>query len=125
MPGGGSMEKTDESYQVVEVSDATDDSLPLSALKNVEAKKTEGKENAKTEGPSALEKSPKRKKKKSEKATHFMEMEYHGTWWTGIEHEDFRTKTYDISQHKFMEDLDSETEVFVDALTEEGFEFSF
>eukprot|EP00971_Amphidinium_carterae_P272764 5413614-Amphidinium_carterae.1 len=44
-------------------------------------------------------------------------MEYHGTWWTGIEHDDFKTKTYDISQHKFMEDLDFETEVFVDALT--------
>eukprot|EP00971_Amphidinium_carterae_P235414 4671953-Amphidinium_carterae.1 len=52
-------------------------------------------------------------------------MEYHGSWWTGIEHEDFRTKTYDISQHKFMEDLESDTEVFVDALTEEGYEFSF
>eukprot|EP00971_Amphidinium_carterae_P255463 5071321-Amphidinium_carterae.1 len=55
----------------------------------------------------------------------FMEMEYHGTWWTGIEHEDFRTKTYDICQHPFMNDLDLETEVFVDALTEDGFEFSF
>eukprot|EP00971_Amphidinium_carterae_P286083 5680482-Amphidinium_carterae.1 len=66
--------RPDESYQVVMVSDATDDLLP---------------------------------------------------WWTGSEHEDFRTKTFDISQHKFMEDLDSETEVFVNALTEEGFEFSF
>eukprot|EP00971_Amphidinium_carterae_P225183 4466537-Amphidinium_carterae.1 len=37
-----SWRRPDESYQVVEVSDATDDSLPLSALKNVEAKKTEG-----------------------------------------------------------------------------------
>eukprot|EP00971_Amphidinium_carterae_P012463 245207-Amphidinium_carterae.1 len=54
-----------------------------------------------------------------------MEMEYHGTWWTGIEHEEFRTKTYDICQHPFVNDLESETEVFVDALTEDCFEFSF
>eukprot|EP00971_Amphidinium_carterae_P332158 6466176-Amphidinium_carterae.1 len=54
-----------------------------------------------------------------------MEMEYHGTWWTGIEHEDFRTKTYDLGQHHFMADLDSEAEVYVDALTADGFEFSF
>eukprot|EP00971_Amphidinium_carterae_P211605 4198716-Amphidinium_carterae.1 len=79
-------------------------------LKNVDAKKTEGQEHDKTVSPSALEKSPKRKKKNSEKVTRFMEMEYHGTWWTGIEHEDFRTKTYNISQHKFMEELDSDTE---------------
>eukprot|EP00971_Amphidinium_carterae_P242264 4810289-Amphidinium_carterae.1 len=52
-------------------------------------------------------------------------MEYHGTWWTGIEYEDYRTKTYDISQHQFMEELDSETEVFVDALTEDVYESSF
>eukprot|EP00971_Amphidinium_carterae_P039184 770152-Amphidinium_carterae.2 len=45
-------------------------------------------------------------------------MEYHGAWWTGIEHKDFRKKTYDISQHKFMGNLKSDTEVFVDALTE-------
>eukprot|EP00971_Amphidinium_carterae_P251473 4991704-Amphidinium_carterae.1 len=69
--------------------------------------------------------SPLKKKKSAEKVTRFMEMEYHGTWWTGVEHEDFRTKTYDISQHKFMEELDSDTEVYVDAFTEEGFEFSF
>eukprot|EP00971_Amphidinium_carterae_P315946 6280351-Amphidinium_carterae.1 len=91
--------RPDNTSQVVEVSDATDDSLPLSALKNVDAKKTEGQEHAKTASQSAVEKSPKRKKKNSEKVTRFMEMEYHGTWWTGIEHEDFRTKTYDISQH--------------------------
>eukprot|EP00971_Amphidinium_carterae_P228802 4538821-Amphidinium_carterae.1 len=115
----------DDTSQVVEVSDATEDSLPLSVLKNADAKKTESQDHSKAASPSALEKAPKRKKKNSEKVTRFMEMEYHGSWWTGIEHEEFRTKTYDISQHKFMEDLDSETEVFVDALTEEGYEFSF
>eukprot|EP00971_Amphidinium_carterae_P127403 2524242-Amphidinium_carterae.1 len=52
-----------------------------------------------------------------------MEMKYHGTWWTGVEHEDFRTKTYDISQH--MEELNFDMEVFVDAYTEEGYKFSF
>eukprot|EP00971_Amphidinium_carterae_P281474 5588121-Amphidinium_carterae.1 len=68
---------------------------------NVDAKKT----NLQPTGSSNQEKSPKKKKKTSEKVTHFMEMEYHGTWWTGIEHEDFRTKTYDICQHPFMDDL--------------------
>eukprot|EP00971_Amphidinium_carterae_P007104 140477-Amphidinium_carterae.1 len=82
-------------------------------------KRIEGKETAKKENLSALETSPQKKKKSVEKVTRFMEMEYHGTWWTGVEHEDFRTKTYDISQHKFMEELDSDTEVFVDAYTEE------
>eukprot|EP00971_Amphidinium_carterae_P083157 1645478-Amphidinium_carterae.1 len=54
-----------------------------------------------------------------------MEMEYHGSWWTGIMHEDYRTKTYDLNQHHFIEELDSDTEVFVDAVTEEGCEFCF
>eukprot|EP00971_Amphidinium_carterae_P069787 1381065-Amphidinium_carterae.1 len=48
---------------VVEVSDATDDSLPLSALKNVDAKKIASQKTAKKEIPSALETSPQRKKK--------------------------------------------------------------
>eukprot|EP00971_Amphidinium_carterae_P075084 1484020-Amphidinium_carterae.1 len=30
----------------------------------------------------------------AEKVTRFMKMEYHGTWWTEVEHNDFRTKTY-------------------------------
>eukprot|EP00971_Amphidinium_carterae_P251804 4999390-Amphidinium_carterae.1 len=102
--------RSDDKYQIVEVSDATDDSMPLSALKNVDMKKTEAQDVNKTSKSSTQETSPK-KKKNPEKVTHFMEMEYHGSWWTGIEHDDFRTKTYDIHQHLFMDDLDSETEV--------------
>eukprot|EP00971_Amphidinium_carterae_P004566 91500-Amphidinium_carterae.1 len=110
-----------ENYQLVEVSDATDDSLPLSALKNVDAKKTGAQDVDKTQRSSTCETSLKRKKKNPEKITHFMEMEYHGSWWTGVEHDDFRTKTFDLNQHHFMSDL----EVFMDALTEDGHEFSF
>eukprot|EP00971_Amphidinium_carterae_P045746 900128-Amphidinium_carterae.1 len=52
-------------------------------------------------------------------------MEYGGSWWTGIMHDDFRTKTYDINQQRFIADLDQNTEVFVEAMTEDGHEFCF
>eukprot|EP00971_Amphidinium_carterae_P309518 6150947-Amphidinium_carterae.2 len=45
----------EDASQVVEVSDATDDSLPLSALKNTDAKKTECQATSKTSSPSAQE----------------------------------------------------------------------
>eukprot|EP00971_Amphidinium_carterae_P289694 5752314-Amphidinium_carterae.2 len=59
--------RADENYQVVEVSDATDDSMPLSALKNVDAKKTGAQDTDKTPRSSTSETSPKRKKKNPEK----------------------------------------------------------
>eukprot|EP00971_Amphidinium_carterae_P303647 6033415-Amphidinium_carterae.1 len=52
---------------VVEVSDATEDSLPLSALKHVEVKRIEGNETAKKENITALETTPQKKKKSAEK----------------------------------------------------------
>eukprot|EP00971_Amphidinium_carterae_P285080 5659206-Amphidinium_carterae.1 len=61
----------EDTSHVVEVSDTTDDSQPLTAL-------------AKNENSAASETSPQQKKKKNEeKVSRFMEMEYHGTWWTG------------------------------------------
>eukprot|EP00971_Amphidinium_carterae_P012183 239701-Amphidinium_carterae.1 len=54
-----SWRRPDNLSQVVEVSDATDDLLPLSVLKNVDAKKTESQETAKTSSPSAIRRLPK------------------------------------------------------------------
>eukprot|EP00971_Amphidinium_carterae_P246763 4900919-Amphidinium_carterae.1 len=57
----------EENSHVVEVSDATDDSQPLTAL-------------AKNENSATAETSPLQKKNKNdEKVSRFMEMEYHGT----------------------------------------------
>eukprot|EP00971_Amphidinium_carterae_P316969 6301284-Amphidinium_carterae.2 len=110
--------RLDDMNQPVEISDAdTDDTMPLSALKSADAKQTENKNATRSGSSSVKEQSSKRKKKNPEKTSHFLEIEYHGSWWTGILHDEFRTKTYDINQHHFINDLDSETEVFVDAMT--------
>eukprot|EP00971_Amphidinium_carterae_P170260 3373341-Amphidinium_carterae.5 len=59
-------------------------------------------------------------------------MEYGGTWWTSIVHDNNRTKPYDINQHQFIAEMGSDTEVYeysmtlyVDATTEDGMDFCF
>eukprot|EP00971_Amphidinium_carterae_P320348 6367869-Amphidinium_carterae.1 len=68
------------------------------------------------------------KKKRKDKVTHFLEMEYGVSWRTGIVHDGYRTvrtKTYDVNQHHFIADMSDDTEVYVEAVTEDGQEFYF
>eukprot|EP00971_Amphidinium_carterae_P135587 2686368-Amphidinium_carterae.2 len=82
-----------ENIGTIEVSheEEDDDDQPLSAL----TKTSVG------ESPTPTQPS-KKLKKRTDKVTHFLEMEYGGLWWTGIVHEEYRTKTHDVNQHHFI-----------------------
>eukprot|EP00971_Amphidinium_carterae_P110537 2189686-Amphidinium_carterae.1 len=100
--------KTDD---VIVVTDDNEDQRPLTTLTQTTPQKKILKKILK-------------KKKTVNRDTHFLEMEWRGTWWTGIVHDEYRTRTYDISQHDKLLMMETVWSILVTRDNDPGYAFT-